>query len=112
MHSTKNPATLEQINLQSKRVRFEDNTATSSPFGNSAIKTEDEDTKPKKKDWNLEKKRIMKLYTKSYKEDEGPTKKRYYARKTVTPSQETQARPKGLSFEERMKIALDNAEWE
>ena len=54
----------------------------------------------------------MKLYTKSYKEDEGPTKKRYYARKTVTPSQETQARPKGLSFEERMKIALDNAEWE
>ena len=49
MHSTKNPATLEQINLQSKRVRFEENTATSSPFGNSAIKTEDEDTKPKKK---------------------------------------------------------------
>ena len=32
----------------------------------------------------LESKRIRKLYTKSYKEDEGPPKKRYYARKTIT----------------------------
>ena len=85
MHSSPNSSTFENLQPQAKRVRFEDNTATSTPFGDSIIKIEDKelpDSYQKRKALEL---RIKNLYKGSYKEDEGPQRIRYVAKRTLPP---------------------------
>ena len=85
MHSSPNSSTFENLQPQAKRVRFEDSTATSTPFGDSIIKIEDKeipDSYQKRKALEL---RIKNLYKRSYKEDEGPQRIRYVAKRTPPP---------------------------
>ena len=85
MHSSPNSSTFENLQPQAKRVRFEDNTATSTPFGDSMIKIDDKelpDSYQKRKALEL---RIKNLYKGSYKEDEGPQRIRYVAKRTLPP---------------------------
>ena len=84
MQSATTQTTSEDSQPQAKRPKQEDNTTTLTAFGSSIVKTEDHVAKPNDNEWMLEKKRILKLYSKSYKDEETPPKKRYHARKTTT----------------------------
>ena len=85
MHSSPNSSTFENLQPQAKRVKFEDNTATSTPFRDFIIKINDEelpDTYQKRRALEL---RVKNIYKKSYKEDEGPQRIRYVAKRTLPP---------------------------